>query len=86
MANTQPFDHIDSPVGLEVAWLPAVKSPNCSPSLNSSGGPHTPSSTDGRWPNEACSGRNNFSWNETTVPKASDMDVNESFDDTSICA
>ena len=81
-----PFDPTDAPLGPQVAPLSAVSSPYCSPSLHSSEGPHTPESTDGHWPNEAYSTRNDKFWNESTnVSKASDRDMEEAFDAAIIC-
>lgn len=81
-----PFDPTDAPLGLQVTPLSAVSSPYCSASLYSSEGPYTPESTDGHWPNEAYSSRHDNSWNESAnVSKASDRNMKESFDDTSIC-
>ena len=80
-----PCDPIDPSLGSRETSLPAVNSPYYSPSLNSSGGPHTPESTDGHWPNDAYSSRHDYLWNESTrVSKASDVDMNESLDDPSI--
>ena len=80
-----PFGPVDPPLASAVTSLPAGSSPYCSPSLNRRGGPDTPDSIDGHWPNETYSGRNDNFWNETTsVSKASAMDMTESFDDTSI--
>ncbi len=79
------FDPIDPSLGSEETPLPAVNSPYRSPSLNSSGGPHTPESTDVYWLNKPYSGGNHIFWNETTnVSEASDMDMTNSFDDPSI--
>ena len=81
-----PFDPTDALLGSQVTPLSAVNSPYCSPSLNSSEGPHTPESTDGHWAHEAYSSRNDGFWVESTnVSIASDMDMKGSFDDTSIC-
>lgn len=79
-----PFGPIDHSLGSEKIPLPAV-SPYRSPSLNSSGGPHTPRSTDVHWPNEPYSDGNHVFWDHTTnVSKASAMDMKDSFDDPSI--
>ena len=81
-----PFDAVTPPLGSEVTSNPAVSSPCCSPSLYSSGGPQTPQSIDGHWPDEAYSSGNDKFWSETrSICKASDRDMEESFNDTSIC-
>ena len=81
-----PFDAVNPPLASAVTPIPAVSSLCCSPSLNSSGGPHTPESIDGHWPNEAYSSGNGRFWSETrSVCKSSDRHMEESFDDTSIC-
>lgn len=65
--------------------LPTVSSPYHSPSLNSSGGPHTPESIDAPWRNESYSNGNHVFWNESTnFSKASGLDTNDSFDNRSI--
>ncbi|CAD6593266.1 MAG: hypothetical protein ASARMPREDX12_006966 [Alectoria sarmentosa] len=75
----------DPSLGSEETPLPAVKSPYRSPSINSSGGPHTPQSTDAHGPNEPYLRGHHLFWNDTTnVSKASHMDMNVSFDDPSI--
>lgn len=80
-----PYEPIDSSLGSDETSLPLPDSPYCSPSLNSSGGPHTPESTDTHWPNEAFSSGNQMFWNATTdLSKGSDMDLNDSLDDRSI--
>lgn len=82
---SEPFGPIDPSLGSEETSLPAVNSPYSSPSLNSSGGPHTPRSTDAHWSNEPNSSGNPFFWNETTNKSiASDMDMNEPLDGESI--
>ena len=80
-----PVGPIDHSLVSEEAPLPAVNSPYSSPSMTSSGGPHTPQSVDAHWPNEPYSSGNQFFWNDTMqVSKASDADINVSFDDLSI--
>ena len=80
-----PYSPIDPPLGSEERSLPTVNPPYYSPSLNSSGGPHTPQSTDLRWPNETYSRRNhNFSNEGTNVPKGSDTDMSDYFDNAGI--
>lgn len=75
----------DPPLGSEETSLPAMSSPYRSPSLISSGGPHTPESPDTRWPNEPYTSGSHVFWNAATVvSKASDMDMHDSFDDLSI--
>ena len=81
-----PFDAVTPPLSSKVTPVHAVSSPSCSPSLNSSGGPHTPEIIDGHWPNEAFSSGNQKFWSQTrSVCKGSDRDMEEWFDDTSIC-
>ena len=71
--------------GSEETSLPAVNSPYGSPSLNSSGGPHTPESTDVYWPNKPYSSGNHIFWHEATnISEASDVEMNNSFEDPSI--
>ena len=60
-----PFDATNPPLGSEVTRIPGVSSLCCSPSLSSSGGPHTPENIDGHWPNEALSSGNDNFWSET---------------------
>lgn len=77
-----PFGPIDPPLASGMTPLPAKNSPYRSPSPNSSGGPPTPESIDGHWPDEAYSIRSDDFWDKTTnVSKASDSDMNEAFDD-----
>lgn len=84
--SSVPFDAVTPPLGSEATPIPAVSSLCCSPSLNSSGGPHTPESIDGHWPNEAYSSGNKKLWSEArSVCKTSDRDMDESFDDPSTC-
>ena len=53
-----------------------------SPSLNSSGGPQTPDSTDASWPNEPYPCAHQSFWNENTnALRVSDMDTNDFFED-----
>ena len=79
------FGPVDPSLGSEEISLPAVSSPYRSPSLNSSRGPHTPESIDAHWRTEPYSNGNHIFWNETTnVPKASGVDINDSFDNRSI--
>ena len=79
------FGPIDPSLGSKETSLPAVSSPYHSPSLNSSGGPHTPRSIDAPWPNESHTNGNHIFWNETAnVCKASDVDINDPFDEQSI--
>ena len=76
-----PFSPIDPSLGSEERSLPTVNSPYYSPSLNSSGGPHTPKSTDVHWPDETYSrGNYKFSNESSNVPKASDTDMSDYFD------
>lgn len=83
--NSGPVGPIDHSLVSEETPLPAVNSPYSSPSIPSSGGPHTPQSVDARWPNEPYSSGNHLFWNDTMhVSKVSDMDMNISFDDPSI--
>ena len=80
-----PFDAVTPPLGSEATRSPAVSSLCCSPSLISSGGPHTPESIDGHWPKEGYSSGTKTLWSGTrSVCKSSDRDMEESFDDTSI--
>lgn len=80
-----PVGPIDPSLGLEETPLPAVSSPYRSPSINSSGGPNTPQSTDAHWPNGPYSSGNHFFWNDImNVSKASDTDMDVSFDDSNI--
>ena len=51
-----------------------------SPSLNSSGGPHTPDSTDASWPIEPYPYAHQSFWNETNALKVSGMDTNDFFE------
>ena len=75
-----PIGPIDPTLGLEETPFAAVHSPYYSPSLNSSGGPQTPGSTDGAWSNDVYPSRNENFWNETTnVSKASYMDLDDTF-------
>ena len=83
---SEAFGPIDPSLGAEETRLSTVYSPYCSPSLNSSGGPHTPESTDTYLPNEPSSSGSHFFWHETRkVPNASDRDMTSSFDDPIIC-
>lgn len=54
------FGPNDPSLGSEEIPLLAVQSPYCSPSLNSSGGPHTPESADAHWPHEPYSSGNHI--------------------------
>ena len=79
------FGPIDPSIGLKGNSLPAVSSPYYSPSLNSSGGPHTPESINAPWRNNSNSNGNHMFWNESTnVSKASGVDTDDSFDNRSI--
>ena len=80
-----PFSPIDPSLGSDEKSLASMSSPYYSPSLNSSGGPHTPRSTDVHWPNETYSRRNHIFSNESTnVPKTSDTDMGDYFDNAGI--
>lgn len=81
------FGPIDPSLGSEEKSLPAVSSPYHSPSLSGSGGPHTPESIDAPWRDDSYSNRNRMFWNESTnVSKASDVDINDFFDNrSSLC-
>ena len=83
--STAAFGPIHPSLFSEEKLLPAVSSPYHSPSLNSSGGPHTPESIDAPWRNESYSNGNRMFWNESTnASKASGVDTNDFFDNRNI--
>lgn len=79
------YGPIDPLFGSEGTSLPAVSSPYHSPSLNSSGGPHTPKSIDAPWTKESYSTGHHIFWDETAnVCKAPGVYINDTLENQRI--